>query len=257
MTYMSALGPVARAAGDLRMALRATAGPEPPAAKAFSWSLAPPRHTRLRDFRVGVVLDDQRAPVTSEVGAVLSDAVDALARTGATVTEGWPDGIDPGQSAESFEFHIGLFFAYQRAGGEPGPLTQVIGQEERRMAARAAWSAYFTGIDAFLCPVNFTPPFPHDTRPFAERTIATPDGERPYSDQPFWIAHPSLAGLPAVSAPAGRTPAGLPVGLQVVGPRYEDDTPITLAELLADVTGGYQPPPVDGTRAPVSTAPSV
>lgn len=248
MTYMSALGPVARAAGDLRVALRATAGLEPPAAKAFSWSLAPPRHTRLRDFRVGVVLDDQRAPVTTEVGAALSDAVDALARTGATVTEGWPEGIDPGQSADSFGFQIGLFFAYQLAGGEPGSLTQVIEQEASRMAARAAWSAYFTGIDAFLCPVNFTAAFPHDTRPFGERTIATADGDRPYGDQPFWIAHPSLAGLPAVSAPVGRTPGGLPVGLQIVGPRYEDDTPITLAELLAEVTGGYQPPPIDSTR---------
>jgi Amidase len=37
---------------------------------------------------VAMMLDDRRAPVTSEVGAVLSDAVDALARTGATVTEG-------------------------------------------------------------------------------------------------------------------------------------------------------------------------
>lgn len=243
MTYMSALGPLARAAGDLRIALRASAGPEPPAAKALSWSLAPPRHTRLRDFRVGVVLDDHRAPVTSEVGAVLSDAVDAVARTGATVVEGWPEGIDPGQSAESFGFQIGLFFAYQQAGGEPGSLTQVIEQEARRMAARAAWSAYFTGVDAFLCPVNFTAAFPHDARPFEERTIATAAGERPYSDQPFWIAHASLAGLPAVSAPAGLTTSGLPAGLQIVGPRYEDDTPITLAELLADVTGGYQPPP--------------
>jgi len=196
------------------------------------------------------VLDDRHAPVTSEVGAVLSDAVDALARAGATVTEGWPEGIDPGQSAESFGFQIGLFFACQQAGGEPGSLTQVIEQEARRMAARAAWSAYFTRFDAFLCPVNFTAAFPHDTRPLQERTIATADGERPYSDQPFWTAHPSLAGLPAVSAPAGRTPGGLPVGLQIAGPRYEDDTPITLAELLADVTGGYQPPPVDrGSRA--------
>jgi amidase len=129
----------------------------------------------------------------------------------------------------------------------------VIEQEASRMAARAAWSAYFTGVDAFLCPVNFTAAFPHDTRPFGERTIATAEGERPYGDQPFWIAHASLAGLPAVSAPVGRTPGGLPVGLQIVGPRYEDDTPVTLAELLADVTGGYQPPPGPAAAAPADS----
>jgi amidase len=112
------------------------------------------------------------------------------------------------------------------------------------MAARAAWSDYFEGIDVFVCPTNFTPAFPHDARPFDERTIATPDGERPYAQQPFWIAHASLPGLPAVAAPVGHTPGSLPVGVQILGPLYEDDTAITFAELLADLTGGFQPPPI-------------
>jgi amidase len=243
-TYRTAVGPLARTAGDLRVALEATAGPEDPAAKAFSWSLAPPRHQRLGDFRVGVVLDDPGAPVTGEVGAVLSDAVDALARAGATVVHGWPDGIDSGQSAESFGFHVGLFFAFNQPGAEePAPLVAVIEQEHRRQAVRAAWSRYFAQVDVLLCPTNFTAAFPHDARPFDERTIATADGERSYAEQPFWIAHASLAGLPALAAPVGRTPRGLPVGVQVVGPPFEDDTAITFAELLEDVTGGFQPPP--------------
>ena len=244
MTYMPALGPLARAAGDLRTALQVTAGPEHPAAKALAWTLAPPRHRRLADFRVGVVLDDPHAPVTGEVGAVLSDAVDALARAGATVIEGWPDGVDPGQSSESFGFHVGLFFAFQQPGEDLPPLGAVIEQENRRMAVRAAWSDYFERNNVFVCPTNFTPAFPHDARPFDERTIPTPDGERPYAQQPFWIAHASLPGLPAVAAPVGRTPGGLPVGVQILGPLYEDDTAITYAELLADLTGGFQPPPI-------------
>jgi amidase len=243
-----AVGPLARAAGDLRVALAATAGPEDPTTKAFSWALAPPRHRRLADFRVGVVLDDPRAPVTAEVGAVLSEAVDALSRAGATVVDGWPDGVDPGQSAESFGFQVGLFFAFNQPGAEGfAPLSAVVEQERRRQAARAAWSRYFAEVDVFLCPTNFTAAFPHDPRPFDERTIATPDGERPYADQPFWISHASLAGLPAVAGPVGRTPGGLPVGVQVVGPPFEDDTAITFAELLADVTDGFQPPPSPAT----------
>jgi amidase len=111
------------------------------------------------------------------------------------------------------------------------------------MSARAAWTRYFEDVDVFVCPANFTPAFPHDGRPFDERTIETPDGERPYDDQPFWTAHASLPGLPAVVAPVGRTPGGLPVGAQIIGPMYEDDTPLTFAELLADVVGGYEPPP--------------
>ena len=78
----------------------------------------------------------------------------------------------------------------------------------------------------------------------ATQTIRTPEGERRYDAQPFWIAHASLSGLPAVSAPIGRTSAGLPVGAQIIGPLYEDDTPITFADLLADQIGGFVAPPV-------------
>lgn len=244
MLYLSAVGPLGRSAPDLRTALRVTGGPEGQAAKAYSWALAPPRHARLGDFRVGVVLDHQHAPVSSEVTAPLSDAVDALARAGVTVVEGWPDGVDPVRNYESFGFHVQLFFAFQQPGEEFATLPEVIDHENRRMAARAAWNRYFSETDVFLCPVNFTPAFPHDPRPFEARTISTPEGERPYDSQSFWVSHASLPGLPAVSAPVGRTPGGLPVGAQIVGPLYEDDTAITFAELLGDVIGGYQRPPL-------------
>jgi amidase len=244
MTYMSAVGPLGRSPRDLRTALSVTAGPENQAAKAYSWALSPPRHTRLEDFRAGFVLDHDHAPVSGEVIALLSDAVDALVRAGATVVEGWPDGVDPVRNYESFGFHVQAFFAFQQPGEDFAKLSEFIDQESRRMAARAAWYRYFNDIDVFLCPANFTPAFPHDTRPFEQRTIATPEGERPYNDQAFWVSHASLPGLPAVVAPIGRTPGGLPVGAQIVGPLYEDNTAITFAELLGDVTGGYEPPPI-------------
>jgi amidase len=90
MTYMSAVGPLGRSAGDLRVALNVTAGPETPASSAYAWTLSAPRHNRLRDFRVGVVLDHERAPVSSEVTTLLSNA---------TIVEGWPEGVDPARPA--------------------------------------------------------------------------------------------------------------------------------------------------------------
>jgi amidase len=247
LTYMSAVGPLGRSAGDLRMALSLTAGPEPPASNAYSWTLSRPRHTRLKDFRVGVVLDHDRAPVSSEVGARLSNAVDALSRAGAAVVEGWPQGVDPVRDYESFGFHVGLFFAFVQPGADSEQrLSEFIEHETRRMAARAAWGRYFNDFDVFLCPTNFTPAFPHDRRPFEQRTISTPDGDRSYDNQPFWISHASLGGLPAVAAPIGRTPGNLPVGAQIIGPLYEDDSAITFAELLGEVIGGYDPPPLGG-----------
>jgi amidase len=244
VTYMSAVGPLARSAGDLRIALEATAGPEAPAANAYRWRLSPPRHTRIGEFRVGVVLDHPHAPVSSEITALLSNAVDALARAGVHLVEGWPEGADPVQQSESFAFHVGLFFAFQEPGEDFARSSEFVEQETLRMSARAAWSRYFTDVDVLVCPANFTPAFPQDSRPFEERTITTPEGERPYTNQPFWISHASLVGLPAVIAPIGRTPSGLPVGAQIIGPLYEDGTALTFAELLSEVIGGYEPPPI-------------
>jgi amidase len=237
MMYMSHLGPLARAAGDLRIALAATAGPESP---AYSWTLPQPRATRLSKFRVGVVIDE----VSREVGAVLSDAVDALAGAGVRIVEGWPEGIDPAAEADAFDYHVQLFFAFAQPDGSFERLGEFIEYERRRMAAREAWGRYFGEVDVFLCPVNFTPAFPHDPRPFEERTVPTPEGPRRYDEQPFWISHASLPGLPAVSAPIGRTAGGLPDGAQIIGPLYEDDTAITFAELLGGIVGGYESPPV-------------
>jgi len=244
MMYMSAVGPLGRSAHDLRTALSVTGGPEGQAAKSYTWTLSPSRHTRLEDFRVGVVLDHEQSPVSNEVAEPLSNAVDTLAQAGATVVEGWPDGVNPVRNYESFGFHVRLFFAFRQSDEDFATLSEVVDHENRRMAARAAWGRYFNEIDVFLCPVNFTPAFPHDTRPFEERTITTPEGQRPYNDQAFWVSHASLAGLPAVAAPIGRTPGGLPVGAQIVGPLYEDNTAITFAQLFTDVIGGYEPPPL-------------
>jgi amidase len=242
---LSTVGPLARTAADLRLALGVTAGTDESAAAAYTWRLPAPRHRRLDAFRVGVVLDDPHAPVTSEVGAALSDAVDAIAAAGATVVPGWPEGVDPGESTEVFGFAVGLFFAVAEPSSDEefAPLSAVIGHEQRRSELRAAWARYFAEADVFVCPTNFTAAFGHDDRPFEQRTIATDSGPRLYTDQPFWTAHAAVAGLPALTAPIGQTPAGLPVGAQVLGPCYEDDTPITFAELLTDVIGGYQPPP--------------
>ena len=244
MAYMSALGPLGRSIRDLRAALGATAGVESPAASAYTWRLPSPRHTTLRDHKVGLVLDHESAPVSSEVGSVLSDTADALAKSGATVVEGWPDDIDPREDFESFGFHVRLFLAYNDPDNTDFAMGQFIDQERRRMRSRALWGRYFEDVDVFLCPTNFTPAFPHDERPFESRTVETPEGPRSYADQPFWISHASLAGLPALSAPVGQTTSGLPIGIQVVGPLYEDDTALSFAELMADTVGGYQPPPI-------------
>ena len=40
----------------------------------------------------------------------------------------------------------------------------------------------------------------------------------------------NLTGLPAITVPAGRTPNGIPFGLQLIGPRFGDGMLLDLAD---------------------------
>jgi amidase len=76
------------------------------------------------------------------------------------------------------------------------------------------------------------------------RTLTTSDGStRPYNENMKWIAPATLCGLPATSAPVGFTTTGLPVGIQIIGPYYEDLTPIDIASKLTELVGGFEQPP--------------
>ncbi len=117
-------------------------------------------------------------------------------------------------------------------------------QNFRRLAFRAAWQEYFRNIDAFLLPALPVPAFPHDHSEISTRTLATPEGPLPYFQGLLaYMSVAVLTGCPATVAPAGKSPKGLPVGIQIMGPFLEDATPIQLAALLASENGGFTPPP--------------
>jgi aspartyl-tRNA(Asn)/glutamyl-tRNA(Gln) amidotransferase subunit A len=48
----------------------------------------------------------------------------------------------------------------------------------------------------------------------------------------------NLAGIPAVSFPAGTDAAGLPIGLQLMGPRWSDAELLSSANVLFTALGG-------------------
>src|SRR5262249_31200917 len=78
----------------------------------------------------------------------------------------------------------------------------------------------------------------------------------PATDQLFWAGYPGMAHLPGTVAPAGRTKAGLPVGIQIVGPQYGDRTCIQMARPLEREYQGFVPPPAyaSGERCPWNIA---
>ena len=76
------------------------------------------------------------------------------------------------------------------------------------------------------------------------RILKRADGKRPYlRDMASWISFATVAGLPATVAPVGLTARGLPAGIQIVAPMWEDGTSIEFAALLTDLIGGFTPPP--------------
>ena len=64
---LAVVGPMARDARDLALALDVLAGPHGDDAKAWTWRMPAPRHTRVKDFRIGYVIDDPIAPIASDI----------------------------------------------------------------------------------------------------------------------------------------------------------------------------------------------
>jgi amidase len=261
---LAVVGPLARSARDLALALSAIGGPNGDDAKAWTWRIPPPRHTRLKDFRVGYVMDDDLAPVASDVATVYERALAELSRAGARLERGWPQGVDPQAQLKTYLY---LLFAFvnsevsreQReqararfdknpadmyAAATVEPHQRWLRETQERLRCRAIWQKYFESHDVFLCPAGFSAAFPHDhSQPLEKRVVETPEGTRPYLSTPLWTIFATLSGLPATVAPVGRTAAGLPAGIQIMAPLWEDGTSIEFAALLADVVGGFTAPP--------------
>jgi amidase len=85
--------------------------------------------------------------------------------------------------------------------------------------------------------------FPHDHRPFEERSATVNGAPRPYFDPVIWAGLAGMVWLPAASAPVGLSRSGLPVGVHIVAPYLEDRSAVDFARKLADVVGGYEIPP--------------
>lgn len=266
---LAVLGPMARAPEDLDLALDIMAGPLPDRATAWSLALPPPRHEELADYRVAVWLDDAACPVDDEVKACLTRTVEALRSAGVTVRENVRPPIAFGDMVRTYQQ---LLFPLFLAGvpeaeiaqlrevaaslpDDDGPVARMarfamlshrewlLAHEERERLRRLC-AAYFRDVDVLLCPVDPCVAIPHDHRePMGLRTITVNGAERPYMDVIGWITLATMAHLPATVAPVGLTPAGLPVGMQIVGPYLEDRTPIDFACHLADLLGPAPVPP--------------
>jgi Asp-tRNA(Asn)/Glu-tRNA(Gln) amidotransferase A subunit family amidase len=243
------LGPLARTVDDLRLFYGVLSG-----AGVESDALV-----GLKEMRVAFYADDGSTAVTAETTDAVRHAARALHDAGLNVVEEVPPGV-----GEATGLWLSLFeYATQRrvraayagregeAGraarvileraerwGEP-PLEKVLAAWEERDRAREALLSWMERTPLFVAPVGAVPAFGHEE--FGRVEV---EGRSVPTFRAFSYAHAAnVFDLPAACVPAGRTAAGLPVGVQVVGRPHEEWCVLAAARVIEEALGGWQPPP--------------
>jgi len=262
------LGPIARSADDLALCLPVIAGPDQADAAGWRLSLPPAPERNITQWRVAVWPDEPGWPLDRAVAARLTAAADSLAAAGMRVEEARPVDLDRsldlaqrliqggvGAMVPQPQYDALARRAAALAPGDGSPPARFarnttqsarqLGQaKQEQLALRAAWADFFTRHDILLSPAMRTSAIPHDHNPDVDARTVTVNGEPVrYADQFAWLQAVGVACLPAVAAPAGLTADGMPAGIQIVGPYLHDHTVIAFSQILAELAGGFTPPP--------------
>lgn len=235
----STAGPLARTVGDVALLLSVIAGPDARAPQALGdpgAAFAPPLHGSLAGLRVGWTSDLGGAfRVDPEVTAVLEEAGRLLVRSGASVFDAHPDlalGEDTFRTLRAWHFQAsygdllrahpdGLkeSLAENVRAGESLTGADVARGYRQRTALAEEMRRFFGDYDLLVLPTSQVAPFPAD-----QEYPTEVDGEA-MSTYLDWMRSAYLVtvtGCPAISVPAGHTPEGLPVGVQLVAPHGQD-----------------------------------
>ena len=265
---LSVVGPLARSAADLGLALKLTVGADDLNARGMVYRLpAPPKS--VKGLRVAVWLDEPTiAPVDDSVKQRIEAAARALAKAGAKLDFKARPAFDPLQAHRVYMMLLQSNLAARRTDfadllaararlrddddsdhamalrASTASFKEVFDANQQREHLRWAWHDFFGTHDLLLMPITATAAFPHDqSEPMPARTMHINGAAHPYFAQLFWAGLATAPFLPSTVAPVGLTGDGLPVGLQIVGPEFADLSTIWLAGELAKLIGGYQPPP--------------
>jgi len=235
------VGPLARTAADLDLALGVLAGPEGDMARGYRLDLKPPRAAALKDFRVLVIAEHPLAGVDAEVLGPIEALAERLARLGAKVERQSPLVPDLVAAHETYMRLLGTTLSRgQRSDGGRPPIDAHAWMDGLDVIARhrRQWAALFETFDVVLAPPLGVAAFPHKDAPdWGSRTLTLNGEETPFGAQIAWPGLAGFPGLPATCAPLGRTSGGLPTGVQILGPMFEDRTPIAFAGLVARELG--------------------
>jgi amidase len=242
-------GPLARSADDAALMLDTMVGFSriSPISVAPPWSSAYAvvrEANQARGLRVAYVSDIAGIGVDTEIDTICRNTALALRDLGANVEE---IAFDASGGRAPYQTWRGAWMVGQRYAqldrlDDFGPNLKgnietglkvtsldLAAAEDARAALYARFASLFERFDLLLTPAAPVRPYP------VEQNFPSEINGRTFDNYVDWIAPAfliTLMSLPAASVPAGKTADGLPVGLQIVGPRFDEPRILSVARLI-------------------------
>lgn len=270
--HQNTIGPLARSVDDLELAFQLIAGPDSMDSPVPPVPCDKESVPSLSDLRVTWIDNFGDVPITRETRDALASLLDSLEDQGARIEIGVPPGVD---ILEMWGTHRALLLAeasstmtdeelekladaaYLDPISITGQSTDAQGRTisdalrptlsdfntilEERESHIAAVERCFETTDVIISPVTSTPAIPH----CEPGTPILVDDEH----VPYWLAGVastapfSLSGNPSVIVPMVQSKHGLPIGVQITGPRWREMKLIATTRALLPHLRGYERPP--------------
>jgi amidase len=239
---MSCIGPMARSVEDLALLYSLIAGPDGYDTEVQPVPIGEVPDLELKQLRIAFAPTFPGFPVAEDIRRALAELAQQLQPLCAIVEEAALPRVDFQQDLASAGALIGMMTgAFQpEAQEKPVTLAHYLEALHRRDQSILAWERFFDDWDVLVCPPSMMTAFPH-CEPGSPLRV---DGQ----EQIYWMvsAHSTLfnyTGHPAIVLPYTRDRDGLPLGIQLVGKRWNEARLLAIAKTISEVTGGFQRPP--------------
>jgi Asp-tRNA(Asn)/Glu-tRNA(Gln) amidotransferase A subunit family amidase len=256
---LGVVGPLARTIADVARLFEVMAGPDPGDPASAPVPLRRWREEEVRKLRIAYFEDDGTTPVTPETAAAVRQAANALRDQGFEVESWCPQNLDRVSQLWWNLFGPGVQMAFTPTiDGREDELSPMLRAWRASVMKRPPldggdWLNTLLGRDALrenllrqmehfpilLCPVCAIPAFHH-----GEREWTVQEQKVKYLKAMSYSQWFNLLGFPGAVVPIGRSPEGLPIGVQVVGRAWEDEAVLAVAAKIEAATGGFRRPPI-------------